>query len=362
MKEITISSLEAGQRFDKYLVKCLPNATKSFLYKMLRKKNITLNRKKAEGSEKLAAGDVIQMFFADETYEKFAGTDIKADTDSKIRTDTRTAERSQHTSGKMSESAGRLVKKQKVKLEVLYENDDILIINKPAGMLSQKAKKDDYSLVESISDYLLESGALTKEQLRTFHPGICNRLDRNTSGIVVAGKSIYGLQTMTAAFKERTLHKYYLCIVKGNVEKRSRVKGYLYKNERTNKVTILQNAPKGKEKDILPIETEYIPVCANKQATLLKVNLLTGRSHQIRAHLSFLGHPLAGDEKYGDAAWNQYFRKKYNIRHQMLHAYQLDFPKEQLVVTTAVPGGFCEVLKGEGLWQPGIQEDLEVLR
>ena len=332
MKEITISSLEAGQRFDKYLVKCLPNATKSFLYKMLRKKNITLNRKKAE------------------------------DTDTKIRTDTRTAERSQHTSGKMSESAGRRVKKQKVKLEVLYENNDILIINKPAGMLSQKAKKDDYSLVEAISDYLLESGALTKEQLRTFHPGICNRLDRNTSGIVVAGKSIYGLQTMTAAFKERTLHKYYLCIVKGNVEKRSRVKGYLYKNERTNKVTILQNAPKGKEKDILPIETEYIPVCANKQATLLKVNLLTGRSHQIRAHLSFLGHPLAGDEKYGDAAWNQYFRKKYNIRHQMLHAYQLDFPKEQLVVTTAVPGGFCEVLKGEGLWQPGIQEDLEVLR
>ena len=96
MKEITISPLEAGQRFDKYLVKCLPNATKSFLYKMLRKKNITLNRKKAEGSEKLAAGDVIQMFFADETYEKFAGTDTNADTDTKIRTDTRTAERSQH--------------------------------------------------------------------------------------------------------------------------------------------------------------------------------------------------------------------------------------------------------------------------
>lgn len=141
MKEITISPLEAGQRFDKYLVKCLPNATKSFLYKMLRKKNITLNRKKAEGSEKLAAGDVIQMFFADETYEKFAGTDTNADTDTKIRTDTRTAERSQHTSGKMSESAGRQVKKQKVKLEVLYENNDILIINKPAGMLSQKAKK-----------------------------------------------------------------------------------------------------------------------------------------------------------------------------------------------------------------------------
>lgn len=336
MKEFTINHLEAGQRFDKYLAKRLPNASKSFIYKMLRKKNITLNHKKADGSEKIISGDLIQIFFSDETFDKFAGNE------------------------EIQKPA--IIKTPKIPLEVLYEDADILAVNKPSGMLSQKAEKQDYSLVEFIGDYLLDSGFLTGKDLATFHPGICNRLDRNTSGIVVAGKTVKGLQEMTAAFKYRTLHKYYICIVKGAVTKRSRIKGYLYKEERTNKVTIFPENEANIPKEALPIETEYIPVCSNEAVSLLKVNLITGRSHQIRAHLAYLGHPLAGDTKYGSSGLNRFFQKNYQIRSQMLHAYQLDMPERSLLITTDIPKEFKNVLQGENLWRPGIQEDLEALR
>lgn len=341
MKEFIINELEAGQRFDKYLVKRLPNASKSFLYKMLRKKNITLNKKKADGSEKIQAGDCIQIFFADETFDKFA-SDSKENAAKRL----------------VAEKCGVLNQP----LEILYEDIDILAVNKPSGMLSQKAEKNDISLVEHITGYLLESGFLTEKDLQTFKPGVCNRLDRNTSGIVMAGKTVKGLQEMTAAFKERTLHKYYICIVKGSVLERSRVKGYLYKNEHTNKVTILNENEKNIPENALPIETEYIPVCSNEQVTLLKVNLITGRSHQIRAHLAYLGHPVAGDIKYGNASFNGFLKKHFKIESQMLHAYQLDMPIRKLMIATKIPDEFIMVLKGEGLWQRGIQEDLEALR
>lgn len=340
MKEITITQLEAGQRFDKYLVKCLPNASKSFIYKMLRKKNITLNKKKADGSEKINTGDQICLFFSDETYEKFSGTDANG-----------------------QKQAQQAVAKQKKlhPIEVIYEDSDVLFVNKPSGMLSQKADKNDISLVEYITSHLLMNGSLTEDDLRTFHPGICNRLDRNTSGIVAAGKTVKGLQEMTLAFKERTLHKYYICIVKGKVTSRQLIKGYLKKDEKTNKVKIYQEGTKSIPKDALAIETEYIPVCANDSVTLLKVNLITGRSHQIRAHLSSIGHPIAGDMKYGNDAVNQYFLNNYKIKDQMLHAFELDLPQKSLHLHTPIPTEFVNVLKGEKLWEPGIPEDLEGL-
>ena len=183
MRLVTVTKNEAGQRLDKLMFKYMNLAGKSFIYKMIRKKNITLNGKKCDGSEKLAEGDEIRLFLAEETIEKFSEVKIQ--------------------------------KVKKTALDIVYEDKDVIFINKPAGMLSQKAKDSDESLVEYLIDYLLGSGQLSKEELKSFRPSVCNRLDRNTSGLVAAGKSLLGLQVLSKAIKERTIGKYYLCIVKG---------------------------------------------------------------------------------------------------------------------------------------------------
>ena len=187
------------------------------------------------------------------------------------------------------------------RLDIIYEDKNILIVNKPSGMLSQKAKDGDISLNEHILNYLIDSGHLPVEQLRTFKPSICNRLDRNTSGLVTAGVSLPGLQVMNQVFKDRSIHKYYQCLVKGAVTKRQMIAGFLRKDETANTVQIhameVENS--------VPIMTEYVPLKTNGSATLLQVTLITGRSHQIRAHLASIGHPILGDFKYGDRAVNE---------------------------------------------------------
>lgn len=290
MQEIIVSANEAGQRFDKLLAKYLNEAPKSFLYKMLRKKNIVLNGKKATGNEMLAVGDSIKLFLADETIEKFSKVQI------------------QHT---------------KTKLDIIYEDENVLFINKPVGMLSQKAAAKDESLVEHIISYLLESKQLKAEELRRFKPSICNRLDRNTSGLVVAGKSLIGLQMMGEMFKERTLKKYYRCLVQGEVKERQYIKGFLQKDEATNKVRIESK----QFEEALPIETEYVPLWTNGKITLLEVHLITGRTHQIRAHLASCNHPILGDYKYGNKKINDRYKEKYKLESQLLHAYRLEFPQ-----------------------------------
>lgn len=291
MRAIVVNSNEAGQRLDKLLGKYLNLAGKGFLYKMMRKKNITLNGKKCDGSEKLAEGDEIRLFLAEETIEKF--------------------------------SEVKLQKVKKTKLDILYEDNHILLINKPSGMLSQKAKETDESLVEYVIDYLLDSGTLTKEELRSFRPSVCNRLDRNTSGIVAAGKSLAGLQMLSALFKDRTLHKYYLAAVAGQVKKSQTINGFLVKDEKTNQVQILNR----ETKDSAPICTRYEPLCFKNGFTLLRVELITGRTHQIRAHLAAIGHPIVGDYKYGKEAVNGEAKRLYQVRSQMLHSYKLEFPE-----------------------------------
>lgn len=321
MKQLFIEDNEAGQRFDKYLGKLLKDAPKGFCYKMLRKKNITLNGRKASGSEKLAKGDEVKLFLSDETYKKFCGD--------------------------------KKTKRAVCRLDIVYEDEDILLVNKPAGMLSQPSDGKDASLVEYIIGYLLENGSITEESLKTFKPGVCNRLDRNTSGLVAAGKSLKGLQELSGLFHDRMIHKDYLCLVSGILKEEKYIKGYLHKSEKCNKVKIYANEVPG----ALPIETRYTPLGNNGRMTLLKVRLITGRTHQIRAHLAGIGHPVAGDGKYGREQQNKRLRERYHLKHQLLHAYQLTFPViegklerlSEKIYRAAVPELFYHIMKEEQL-------------
>lgn len=304
MKEYKIGNNEEGQRLDKLLAKILNQATKGFIYKMLRKKNITLNNKKATGNEILKSDDVVKIFLSDETFDKFSKLDKKSN-----------------------------VLNKNVKLNIIAETKDYMIINKPVGMLSQKAKDSDVSLVEYIIAYMIEKGEIDDNQLKTFKPSVCNRLDRNTSGLIIAGKSLIGLQKMTEYIKNRDIDKYYLALVKGKVDKDDKIDGYLVKDSRTNKVRIVnnkiikenKNGNSVNEQKLDYIRTEYAPVDYNDEYTLLKVKLITGKTHQIRAHLASINHPLIGDYKYGDKKLNDRFKKKYKLESQLLHSYEVIF-------------------------------------
>lgn len=293
MKLITVHKQEEGQRLVKLLGAYLKEAPNSFFYKMLRKKNITLNGKKADGTEKLKCGDEIRLFLSDETYEKFAG---KVQPKEKFPT---------------------------AKLNIVYEDSNVIFINKPAGMLSQKSIPSDVSLNEYLLGYLEKSGQWKQEESKAFRPSVCNRLDRNTSGLVICGKSMAGLQQMAALLKDRSLHKYYLCLVKGVMTESQHLDGYLLKDENSNQVKIFQKETEG----AAHIITEYEPLYTEGETTLLKVTLVTGKSHQIRAHLSSIGHPIIGDPKYGDRKVNAFFRETHGIKNQMLHAWKLTFPE-----------------------------------
>ena len=260
MKEIRIGENESGQRLDKFLLKYMNRAPKSFLYKMMRKKNITLNGKKAQGNEQLKKGDTVKLFLSEETIGKFS---------------------------EKQDYAGNA----EAELDILYEDKHTIFINKPVGMLSQKAGQKDVSLVEHLIAYLLKTGQIRPDELASFRPSVCNRLDRNTSGIVAAGKTLAALQELSRMFRERTIRKYYLCLVAGTVTEKRRISGWLSKDEKTNKVAV-RSTPDGES---VPIETEYRPVRSRDETTLLEVHLITGKTHQIRAHLASEGHPIIGD-------------------------------------------------------------------
>jgi len=298
MREINIGRNESGQRIDKLLVKYFREASPGFLYKMMRRKNILLNGHRSAGNEILKNGDVITVYFSEETFRKFTGAETAGNELDRIRKSTAAS------------------------LSVIYEDDNILLIDKPAGLLSQKAKESDISAVDLITAHLIDNGSLTEKDLLSFRPGIASRLDRNTSGILAAGKSLAGLQTLNEIFRSRTVQKYYRCIVSGKVTECSHLRGYLRKDEKSNKARVSLTPFDG----AVPIETSYEPVRSSDGMSLLTVHLITGRTHQIRSHLASVSHPVVGDTKYGDRTVNEAFRRKYGVTHQMLHAYELVFP------------------------------------
>ena len=322
MREIKIDNNSAGKRLDKFLGSYFTECSMGFLFKMLRKKNITLNGKKADGKEKLNVGDTIAVFFSDETFDKFVNKHAKSGSSG---------------DADQTEEFVKAYKKYQ-NIDIIYEDDHIILLNKPAGILSQKAEWNDVSVNEWLIGYLLDKKFVSPQSLSTFRPSVCNRLDRNTSGMMICSKSLIGAQKMAEILKDRSLHKYYKTIVVGDVKENSSISGFLYKDEKTNRVKLYDEIPKDgklKESDFSEIKTSYKVLRrgtltdndSEKKLTELQVLLHTGKTHQIRAHLSSIGHPIIGDSKYGSNKVNQLIKKEYGLKYQLLHSYKLEFPE-----------------------------------
>ena len=323
MKQIIIDGSFSGQRLDRVLKKYLVNATDGFIYKMLRKKNIKLNDSGAKGKEILNSGDVISIYFSDETLEKFTGRSASPDA----------------------------TKKQPIpplkKDEIIYEDDDILIMDKPVGELSQKADKKDISINERMLSYLGKTDA--QEDDISFKPGIANRLDRNTSGIALAGKTLQGARLLSEFIRHRTIKKYYLALLDGKPDlkkdKPVTVEAYIIKDKKTNIVSVFDEKTDGS----VPIKMKYRPAdetmkktyinyCKKNgindeltlDKTLVEVELITGKTHQIRAYFSYISHPLSGDAKYGSGRVKDYKNKSFYF----LRAYKIVMPEDERISET----------------------------
>ena len=352
MIEFKIRADEAGQRLDKYLAKYLNQAPKSFIYKSLRKKNIKLNGAKAEGNELLKEGDQIRLFFSDETLgtlrTEAARPHLKSTIASAYR-DTGLPDLKQGIPGS-SVSGFRQGESPAFSLsdycEIIYEDEHVIIANKRAGILSQKAEADDFSINEALLLYTREQQSASGiPASAAFTPSVCNRLDRNTSGLICFAKTYAAAREWNRLFQEREMKKYYLAVVSGEVREPVHAEGWLLKYKKNNQVRIFDRP----EQDASRIETAFRSVSPKELKILMEqehlyvdglypslpqgyslvlVELITGKSHQIRAHLAHLGHPLAGDPKYADPAETARLRKAYGICRQLLHAYTLELPEE----------------------------------
>lgn len=330
MKEYRVDNTAAGMSLIKYLNRVLPGAPSSLLYAQLRKKNINLNDKKAKGTERLNADDRISVYFSDETIAKFS----KAESDS------------------TTDTAGDFTGDGRIGYEdidvsdvrVLYENTDIIALDKPAGILSQSNEPGGISFNEKLIAFLLKRKDVTTESLGVFKPSVCNRLDRNTSGIVLCSKTLKGARFLGEELKERSADKYYECIVMGHFDKGGIRENYLTKDEAANQVKI---SDKPVSEASVPIATGY--ECIDTMQTqvgeisLMRAKLITGKSHQIRAQLSYLGHPIAGDPKYGDPKFNREMKRIYGTNRQLLHARKVVL-SDGTVIESKLPEDFIKVI------------------
>lgn len=290
MKEILIDKNESDQRLDRFLRKYLAEAPQSFIYKMIRKKNIKINDKRVKPETTIYEGDVVQLYLSDETIDKFMAKTVEI--------------------------------KSKIIPNIIYEDDNIILINKPVGILSHGAGSEfEENIVDSMISYLIQKGDFVPRIEKTFTPSICNRLDRNTSGIIIGAKNYQSLKSINEAIREGQIKRFYKTIVKGNFNKEITAEGYLVKDEERNKVKIYENDLEGSKKII----TNMKPLQNKNGYSMLEIELITGRTHQIRGHLSSMGYPVIGDRKYGNRETNFKFDEEYELDNQLLHGYKVEF-------------------------------------
>lgn len=327
MREFIAGTNEAGQRLDRVLSRWLPEAEQGFLYRMLRKKNITVNDKKADGKDRLSEGDVVRAWFSEETFRKFSGEDRGiAPVPGMPAIGTVSGNPAKLAIGAVSgKPAKPAIGAVSGMPDIVYEDSEVLAVNKPAGLLSQKARPEDVSANEQILAYLVKTGVCTAASMKTFRPGVVNRLDRNTSGLLLAGKTLSSLRLLSELIRSRAVGKYYLAAASGEVREPGHLTGFLEKDRGKNQVSVSKSRTNSDQKEIL---TDYWPLLTGPRGTLLLVHLITGKTHQIRAHLASAGHALLGDPKYGNPEKNLKLKKAFGVQFQMLHAAFLVFPEE----------------------------------
>ncbi len=287
MKEYIVGTNDAGQRLDRFVKKVAPRLPDSMLQKTLRKKDIKINGRPAKGDARLEKGDTVRIYLADELLE--------------------------------GSRAPAPVKQRPVKLAIAYEDENILVVDKKPGVLCHDAQGwSPTTLIAEIQTYLRQKGEWRPEEENSFAPALCNRIDRNTGGLVIAAKNAEALRIMDEKIKNREIEKYYLCVILGHPKaSRGRLEGFLFKDAKKNQVYVYDEPRPG----ALSCVTEYRTLASQGELTLMECHLITGRTHQIRAQMAHAGCPLLGDGKYGVEKKNRLYGEKM----QLLHSYRLRF-------------------------------------
>ena len=288
MRELVVKKNDANQRLDKFLLKKFKTMPKKMAYMYIRKKCVKVNGKKATPEVMLKENDLLTFYIKDEFFDN------------------------------IQEENYEFLKAPK-NLKIIYEDENIILLDKKPGVIVHQDKSYHFDcLLLRLQHYLYDNGEYNPKEENCFAPALVNRIDRNTGGIVIGAKNAESLRILNQKMKDRELHKFYLCLLINKPKKDNAIlSDYLIKNEKTNKVTVLRNEKQGAKK----ILTKYSVLETNNNLTLCEVELLTGRTHQIRAHMSSIGCPILGDNKYGNKKLNQ----KYSLSKQCLYSYKLSF-------------------------------------